>query len=260
MKKKKKFVLKVIELLIILLTIGVLNVRAQNISESVATSIQLQEESLEDGSILCSGSEGIRMCTDQYDANIYGVYVAEPAAVIEVSTLEGSKPVVNSGKAYVRVNNGNGAIKIGSFITTSTSPGVGQLADKSGNVLGVALDNFESGDKTTIGRIPVAIAIRPVIVASSTGGNLLENLKQGLMAPTLAPLASMRYLLAIIVALLAFALGFVYFGRVARGGVEALGRNPLAGRAIQFTVFMNMVLTVLIMFVGLILAYIILII
>jgi hypothetical protein len=73
-------------------------------------------------------------------------------------------------------------------------------------------------------------------------------------------LASLRYLLAIIVAVMAFGLGFVYFGRVAKGGVEALGRNPLAGRAIQLSVLMNLILTVAIMVGGLVLAYIILII
>ena len=104
------------------------------------------------------------------------------------------------------------------------------------------------------------VNIRPAIVATTARGNLLESLRQGLLAPTLAPLASLRYLLAILVAMAAFILGFVYFGRVAKGGVEAIGRNPLARKAIQIGVALNLLMTVAIMAGGLVLAYVILII
>jgi len=73
-------------------------------------------------------------------------------------------------------------------------------------------------------------------------------------------LASLRYLLAILVAMTSFILGFVYFGRVAKGGVEAIGRNPLARRAIQIGGALNLVLTLSIMAGGIVLAYVILII
>ena len=59
--------------------------------------------------------------------------------------------------------------------------------------------------------------------------------------------------------LIAFTLGMIYFGRSSRAGIEAIGRNPLAKRVIQFTVFMNIVLTIVIVIVGLAIAYLILI-
>src|SRR4030067_923966 len=86
----------------------------------------------------------------------------------------------------------------------------------------------------------------PAIVATTARGNLIETLRQGLLAPTLAPLASLRYLLAILVAMTSFILGFVYFGRVAKGGGEAIGRDQFARRGISIGVDLYLVLTFLI--------------
>jgi len=157
----------------------------------------------------------------------------------------------------VRVSGTGGKLKRGDFITTSATPGLGVKAGKSGNVLGMALDEYlEEGE----GKVLASIAIRPAIVATAARGNVVETLKQGLLAPTLSPLASLRYVLAVIVVIISFVLGFVYFGRVARAGVEAMGRNPLAGRMIAVGVVFNLLLTVAIMGGGLIAAYLILII
>jgi hypothetical protein len=75
-----------------------------------------------------------------------------------------------------------------------------------------------------------------------------------------APLESLRYLLAFIIAIVSFGLGFLYFGRVIKTGVEAIGRNPLASRTIQATIFVNIVITIVIVGTGLALAALILII
>jgi len=248
-------------LLIFLISIfSAFKAKAQFTSSGMAVTLDLIDKNVSDGSVLCSTSEGMKLCTNEYDVEMYGVYVEVPSVVIENTKMTDGKPVVNSGKAYVRVRSINGIIQKGSFITSSKIPGVAQLADKSGNVLGVALEAYDQPDKAVEGKIQVAIGIRPAIISKSVRGNLVETLREGFLAPTLTPLASLRYLLAIIIAIAAFILGFIYFGRVAKGGVDALGRNPLAQKAIQFTVFMNLILTVFIMGSGLILAYIILII
>ena len=62
-----------------------------------------------------------------------------------------------------------------------------------------------------------------------------------------------------LIVLITFALGIWYFGRVARSGVEAIGRNPLATRAIQLGVILNLLLTLVILLVGIALAYLILV-
>ena len=60
-----------------------------------------------------------------------------------------------------------------------------------------------------------------------------------------------------IVVLLSFVLGIFSFGRVANTGVEALGRNPLAGRMIQLGIVVNALITVAIIGAGMFIAYVI---
>ena len=105
----------------------------------------------------------------------------------------------------------------------------------------------------------VSLNIHPAVDLSETGGNLIDVLRRALEAPILSPLVSLRYILAALVMIIAFTLGFVYFGRVARAGVEAIGRNPLAGRMIELTVIFHILLTIVIVGAGVGIAYLILI-
>lgn len=233
---------------------------AQETGSGLAVSIQYAQDEVVDGDIVCATTEGGKPCAIEYDATMYGVFTESPAVFLEDSNLTNSKPVISSGKAFVRVSSIGGEIKKGDFVTTSTKAGIGQKATKSGNIVGIAMEDFTNTDTNAVGKILVAVNVRPAIVAVSARSNLVETLKQGLLAPSLTPLASLRYVLAVLVAVSAFVLGFVYFGRVAKSGVEAIGRNPLAGRLIQINVVLNMTLTVSIMVGGLLLAYFILII
>ncbi|OGC92650.1 hypothetical protein A3D85_00820 [Candidatus Amesbacteria bacterium RIFCSPHIGHO2_02_FULL_47_9] len=231
----------------------------QELSSGLALSTEIAEDRslLADGDILCTSESGLVRCTEEYSTAIYGVYSLAPSLWLENLSVINGLPVIFSGKAMVRVSGTGGKLKRGDFITTSATPGLGVKAGKSGNVLGMALDEYlEEGE----GKVLASIAIRPAIVATAARGNVVETLKQGLLAPTLSPLASLRYVLAVIVVIISFVLGFVYFGRVARAGVEAMGRNPLAGRMIAVGVVFNLLLTVAIMGGGLIAAYLILII
>lgn len=228
-------------------------------SSGIAVSADFPVIEVTDGDIICSAQTGEKLCDSPYDVSTFGVYTESPAVFLENTKLVNGKPVVSFGKTYVRVSTANGPIRQGDFVTTSTRPGVGVVADKSGNVLGVALEEYVTTDTEAVGRILVSIGIRPAIVSTSARGNLLETLRQGLLAPTLTPLASLRYLLAMLIAMAAFILGFLYFGRVSRTGVEAMGRNPMASRTIQMNVILNLLFTMFIMFGGLVLAYIILI-
>ena len=252
--------LKYSVIFVMLFVLNKQNTNAQVSSSGIAISVIMNEEVVDDGSIVCTSENGLILCNSEYDVGIAGVYVQNPSLVLDDLNIDERKAMATSGKAYVKVTNQNGQIKKGSFITSSNNPGVGQLASKSGNVMGVALEDFATQDEKAVGKVMVAIGIKPSIVATSARTNLVETLRQGFLAPTLTPLASMRYLLAILIALLAFLMGFLYFGRVARQGVESLGRNPLASKKIQFNVILNLLFTITIMAGGLILAYVILII
>jgi len=227
-------------------------------SSGVAISIPISDKNAKDGSIISSSTKGYILSSVSYDPSIYGVITEDPSVFIENVNLSGTKPVITSGKAYVTVSTINGEIEVNDFITTSEIKGVGQKAKINGFVLGTALEGYSEPDRNKIGKILVSINPR-YNAAFTAQGNLLQLLRSGLDAFPLAPLASFRYILAAIIVIITFVLGFMYFGKVARTGVEALGRNPLAGRSITLGILFNLILTLAIMAIGLAIAYLILV-
>ncbi len=229
-------------------------VLAQDLTEGVAHSISLADTNVVDGDIISSTDKGFIRTKTSYDPLMYGVISDNPAVSIENRGLSEGRLVMTTGIAIVRVSTKNGSIQKGDFITSSEELGVGQKADKSGYILGTALENYDAGE---VGKILVSLNIR-FNSSLNPRTNLIETVKLGIAAPFLTPLGSLRYLLAALIAVASFTLAFVSFGRVAKTGVEALGRNPLASRLIEVTVVVNVLLTVGIMLVGLFIAYLIL--
>lgn len=227
---------------------------AQELNESVANSVTVNDPEAQDGDIVSISGGGLIRTAVEYDANLYGVISDNPAVAIENTDVENARLVVTTGIARVRVNNQNGAIKEGDFITSSATPGIGKRVDMGGYILGIAMEDYDSADA---GKILVSLDIRYQSIYNART-NLVETLRLGIEAPFLTPLGAMRYLLAALIAIASFALAFLSFGRVARSGVEALGRNPLATRIIQITVIVNVILTIGILLVGLGIAYLIL--
>ncbi|MBI2620953.1 hypothetical protein HYW61_01875 [candidate division WWE3 bacterium] len=198
-----------------------------------------------------------------YDPAIFGVVVVDPVVALEEP--ESTRPLVlTEGEALVRVSGVGGSIRVGDYVTTSDISGVGQKVTYPGNALGVALEDFivdkdPKAKSQEQGAIRVQIGIRPVVPDATMTGNLFEIVKRGMLAPFLTPVNSLRYILALFVAAGAFMIGFNSFGKTSESGIEALGRNPLAKGAIQASVIINFILTTVIMFVGLLLAYLILV-
>jgi|GEM_PF-5241540 len=58
--------------------------------------------------------------------------------------------LVLNGKAPVKVNLENGAIKVGDYITASSTPGVGMKANAGDQVVGVAMENFNSAKQGSV--------------------------------------------------------------------------------------------------------------
>lgn len=226
----------------------------------IAISVPIADKNVQDGDIVSSQNGAYYLSKVVYDHTVYGVVTLTPAVAFESTSGPKTNPVISSGEVFVRVSTLNGAIKQGDGITTSTIPGVGQKADKAGFIVGIALANYSEKDPRKVGKILVSFA--PRFNTDSLGGtvkaNLIDTFRNAPEAMTMSPLISLRYILAAIIAILSFILGFVYFGKVAMNGVEALGRNPLAGKLIQFSVILNLLLTMLIVGVGLVIAYLIL--
>lgn len=227
-------------------------------STGVAISLPVNGENVESGSILCTNEQGLYMCDRDSDQSIFGVVTAKPSAAFESDLVENAYLVIDSGKALVKVSGANGAIVAGDLITSSETQGVGIKADRNGYVLGNALDDFGGTTVNDTGTILVNINIHPSTAFTDDRSNLLDLLREGLAAPLLTPLSALRYILAAFVVLLSFILAFIYFGRLARAAVEAIGRNPLAQTRIYFSVFLYLFITVIIAVTGLALAYLIL--
>jgi F0F1-type ATP synthase membrane subunit c/vacuolar-type H+-ATPase subunit K len=246
---------KKILLILLLLILSTTAVKAQQFSSSLAIQVPVEGDTVS-GDLLCSAGTLFTRCKSEYQTSMYGVVVDSSSLEIKDTELENGKLVVTSGIAGVRVSNSNGEIKKGNLITSSKTDGVGQLASKNGYVLGTALEDL-SGD---LGVIQVVINIHPAAgMGKSTGSNLVQFIREGLTVPVFEPLESFRYLLAGVMVVIAFTLGLLYFGRSSRAGIEAIGRNPLARKVIQFTTLLNVLLTIVIVAVGLAVAYFILI-
>src|SRR3972149_3750938 len=233
------------------------NAFAQEVSTGVAIAIDLEVAS--DGDLICSAQGGYKLCSKINDSSIFGVVTDNPSAKFEVTGIDNPRFVLSGGKARIKVSSVNGNIAEGDFITSSEREGIGVKAKENGFVLGTALESYDSNDPNNVGKILVAISIHPEVGLSSARSNLLQVIRQGATGAVLEPLDSFRYLLAALVTITSFILGFVYFGRVARSGVEAIGRNPLASRIIQFNMLLHIVMSIVIVLIGLAIAYLILI-
>lgn len=226
-------------------------VKAQQTSLGIGVMLPILDEVVTDGSVVCMLDEGLRLCDTPYDHRMFGVVTDTPAAYFDTVGDQG-RYIVSSGKSSVRAI---GPISPGDVLTSSENPGVVMVAEKAGYILGTALDAVESGEAT----IAVAVNIRYDSSLARHRTNLVEMLRQSMAAPLMQPIESFRYLLAAILVVVAFGMGFFYYGRIANTGVEAIGRNPLAQRSIQSDVLLNLGATMLIVLVGLGAAYLVLI-
>lgn len=232
---------------------------AQVTSSGIASSVPINDTGVLEGDIICSYKEGNQRCKNEYDTSIFGVITDNPAASVKDSDLENSRLLATTGVARVRVSSANGNISTGDFITSSDVAGVGKKADKNGYVVGSAIEDYTSDNPDSVGVIQIVVNVHPESSLTGQRGNLLQFIRQGLSVPIFNPVESLRYLLAVAIVIISFTLGMIYFGRASRAGIEAIGRNPLAKRVIQFTVVMNIVLTIVIVLVGLGIAYLVLI-
>lgn len=230
---------------------------AQELTE-VAISFPISGGDATNGTLICTDNQNYVLCDKEYSNSIYGV-VNDAASLSIVNDDPNSRLVVTSGIASVRVTAKNGSISTGDLITSSTTAGVGQKATQNGYVLGAALNDFSSNDPNAEGQVDVTLNIRATNeVTNDAGSDLLSTLRQGLTSAFLTPLAALRYISAAVIVLTAFALSFVYFARIAKAGVEAIGRNPLSSRTIQAGVVLHILLSIVIIAAGLGIAYLIL--
>lgn len=224
----------------------------------VANYFPVSEKNVKDGNIISSSTKGFVLSKTQYDPFMVGVVTVNPAVAFDGSISEGKVPVVTSGNAFVIVSGINGPIKKGDVITSSQSPGVGMRAIKSGYVLGTALEDFAPQDASDTKRIMITLNFHHAVGVLAISNKLSDIFRLSEIATYEEPTTVFKYVAAILVIVVSFIFGFVFFGRIATMGVEALGRNPLASRTIQIGIFLNVLITIAVIASGVLISFFIL--
>ncbi len=237
---------------------------AQGLSIGIANYFPVKGDNLIDGSIISFTENGYTKSVIPYDPQVVGILSSEPAVVLEVAPATAEPddelfPIVSSGSVRVRVSNINGDIARGDAITTSEIEGVGMKANQAGYVIGQALDDFSADDEGDIGIINISLNLHYSYSNANVGRSLKDILNLSVLATYESPSVVFRYMVAGFSVLTSIVLGFFSFGRIAKTGVEALGRNPLAHRMIQFGIFLNVLITIAIIGAGLAIGYLVLI-
>ncbi|NTU74075.1 hypothetical protein HGB07_08095 [Candidatus Roizmanbacteria bacterium] len=211
-----------------------------------------------DGSIIASTERGYVLSQNQYQSTLTGVIAKNPAISFQDGSINDKYPLVTSGEALVLVSLTNGSINNGDKITSSTIPGVGMKATKSGIIIGTAMEPFSGSDPKSTKRIKVAVSIQYFTTLSTVRTRLIDVFNLSAVAASEEPLTVFKYVISALVVVVSFVFGFLSFGRVASRGVEALGRNPLAASMINIGIVLNVVITVAIIGSGLAISLLIL--
>jgi len=220
-------------------------------SYDIARYVKVEDRDVEIGSVITQNKDGsFSKSRKPYDTQAKGVVVANPEIYVKSDSGDRSFAVANTGNARVLVNTSNGAIKRGDLLRTSTTPGVAVRSDKSGFVIGTSLQEYSNENRSQNALINAEIDIHFAPSPSSLSSSLTDIFSLSALAAYEQPLIVFKYVLAALITLLSFVFGFFYFGRIASRGIEALGRNPLASRSIQFGIVMNVTITCVIIGVG----------
>lgn len=216
-----------------------------NVSYGIANNIVITDTGVRTGDIVSSlGTGGFVLSRIPYDRYMVGVVADSPAILIHLGGTQGKYPVITSGNAIVNVSLENGPIKEGDPITTSSVRGVGMKSNKSGYVLGNATESFSAEEGLETKAINVALNIHYQTSEETVQSKLTDIATLSSIALADEPLTVFKYVVAGIVIILSFVLGFLTFGRIAARGVDALGRNPLAIKRIGFGIGLNVIITV----------------
>ncbi len=254
-----------------------LNQQGSSKAIEIAQSYLLGEDAKDGDIIIYNQSLGLVKAGASYDSRLFGVVQDTPVIAYRRIDNQG-KPISRYGIAWVNVTNLNGSIKAGDYITSSEISGLGQKATQSGYVIGVALTDLDestasrldeantpavaSGRNVVKGKVQVAMRIEYAeITTAKSFLRLLEYLNAAVFRNIQDPEKSIqffRYLAAAMMVLLGLAIGFLTVSRAAPKSIEAIGRNPLAERAIRFSLAMNLAFSVVIVVISLIAAIVIL--
>ena len=239
-------------------------------SFDIASIYQINDEEATTGDIVSSVTgKGLVRSDVAYDNNIFGVIQDTPVIVFKEVEEDTGKSIVRQGDAVVKVTNYNGDIEPGVQITTSPIKGFGMKATQSGYVVGVVTSEFRPAGKTThegkeydTGIVNIAMKIEFAEISEPRNvSRSLSYLNAAIFRNVQDPekfFNFLKYITAVVIGVSSFAIGFFTFSRAIPKGIEAIGRNPLAKGAIEFSIILNLILTIVTVSVGLIISILVL--
>ncbi len=227
-------------------------------SFGIANYLPITDKKVSDGDIVSfSPQNGYFLSRTPYDISMVGVVTNNPAISLEVVGGAKSYPVVSTGNASVNVVTINGNIKKGDPITTSQIPGKAMKATKTGYIIGAALENYSNSNTKLPKQLAITLNVHYYAAKGSLNGSIFDVLNLSTIATYEEPLQAFKYFVAAITVILSFVFGFFSFARTANKGLEALGRNPLAGRRIELGILLNIIVAIIIVLSGLAVAFIV---
>lgn len=221
---------------------------------SLTVAIEGDLPSDPNGSIVVLDKGTYKISSKKADSNQIGVITLNPAITLRKSQNTNVFDVNTAGTTLVKASNKNGKITKGDSITSSDNLGVAVKSTQTEFILGVALEDFDSEN----GTLKIDVDPRYVLFGASTGGNLLNVVRQSSQSFFLAPVDSLRYILAALVVIASLLFGFSIFGKITGSGIQALARNPLARSSIQFNIVIEFILNIAIIVFGIVISYFIL--
>jgi hypothetical protein len=210
--------------------------------------------------------------------NMLGVVVPLNDAAIVLTPQSGSTQqvlVATSGSYDLLVSSQNGAIKTGDLLSISSLDGISMKADATeAEIVGRALGNFgsksgvigsvaqkNSAGKTSnvsIGHIPVDVYLAPNPLYQKNSNNLPAFLTKAASSVANKPISPVRVYLSVVVLFATIIIaGIMFYGSV-RNGIVAVGRNPLAKKAIGRGMIQTTLAGLIVFVTGLLAGYLIL--
>lgn len=226
---------------------------------NIASTYKIDDKDIASGDLVIVGADGkITRTNVSYDYRIFGVAQDTPVIVTRPATAsaELEKPISRTGDINTNVTDFNGEIKKGDYVTSSPVSGKGMKGESSGYVLGVALEDAQFTNQTTTvdqrqvknGSVKIAIKIEYAEISGPKNtwrflNSLNNTFFRNIQDPERFTL-TIRYIIAGLIALIAFAIGFYAVSRSLSKAIEAIGRNPLARNSILASVSLQILIAI----------------
>lgn len=253
-------------LLVLLPTSQSVHAQDSNFGIAYPVTIDIQEGvQVENGMLISHKGGQYQLSSEAYDRSIIGAVSLFPTIefvgnATPSADTNNKTTIISSGTSPVLVSGENGPIKIGDLIAASAVPGVGMKAVKSGFTLGIAQEDFDGNTAQDKGLIKVRIG-KDFTFAQDTPDSetISDRLRDIVSLSAIAaiddPKEVLKYVIAGFILVTAILIAFISFSRTSQKGIEALGRNPLARSSIMTGIFVNIVISVIIIAAGIAGAY-----